>query len=78
MVAHLYKDLNPVLEKEKDRLERINGRQKERPRVNIPLVITASLLGVGVSSLLTLTRPINKKLLHNHPMCGTTTGGKVL
>ena len=77
MVAALHQALYPVLEEETDRMDRILPKQKDRMSVNIPLVFTAALLGVGVSNLLLSVVPSNKKQLQSHPMCGTTTGGKV-
>ena len=68
-------DLRHVLE-EKARMDnREDGRQS--PRLNIPLVVGAALIG-GVTSLInTLPTPKPLPLLQNHPMCGVTTGGKV-
>ena len=64
MVAALHQALYPVLE-------------EDRMSVNIPLVFSAALLGVGVSNLLLSVVPSKKKQLQSHPMCGTSTGGKV-
>ena len=69
-------DLHHVLEEEKARMDnREDGRQS--PRINIPLLVGAALIG-GVTSLInTVPTPHPQPLLQNHPMCGVTTGGKV-
>ena len=69
-------DLQHVLEEEKARMDnREDGRQS--PRLSIPLVVGAALIG-GVTSLIsTAPTPHPQPLLQNHPMCGVTTGGKV-
>ena len=54
-----------------------NARQGDEPdRVDIPLVVGASLAGVFLSSLLVSNLQPRPKL-ENHPMCGITTGGRV-
>ena len=68
-------DLRHVLE-EKARMDN-NEDSRQSPRLNIPLVVGAALIG-GVTSLInTLPTPKPLPLLQNHPMCGVTTGGKV-
>ena len=68
-------DLHHVLEEKARMDDRKDGRQS--PRLNIPLVVGAALIG-GVASLInTAPTPHPLPLLQNHPMCGVTTGGKV-
>ena len=75
-VRQMEQDLHHLLEEERARMD-IREKGRQSPRINIPLVVGAALIG-GVTSLINTvptTHPL--PLLKNHPMCGVTTGGKV-
>ena len=55
-----------------------NAKQDDLPPdLSTSVVVGASLAGFFLSSLL-FRKPETKPKLENHPMCGITTGGKVM
>ena len=76
----IYKQFYSLFKQEKSKLDQriITGRQDvpPAPALQTPVVVAATLLGLGVSNLLLGTQQTRQKL-ENHPMCGITTGGQV-
>jgi len=77
-MADIYRHLYSLFNQEKAKLDQgFTKRQDDSPGLvlQIPIVVGAALLGLGVSSfLLGLQQPRQK--LEDHPMCGITTGGQ--
>ena len=72
-------DFFSLLREEKQNLEKKLAVRQDGPQgssLQVPLTVLGTLLGLGVSRLLSLSST-PPQLLQDHPQCGITTGGQV-